>query len=98
MKQIEANHHPEKVFLCETPPKIQSDGLSGYNEKIAVFNHMLNLHYEHNEHYEVIPLKALQASKKNMTAYYHKNIHLNDAMGTPHLQKTLPVFPASPVG
>ena len=64
---------------------IDSEELSGYNEKINAFNHMLNQHYEHNERYQIIPLNALLASKKNMTAYYHKNNNLIDAMGNTFL-------------
>ena len=44
---------------------------------------MLNQHYEHTERYQVILRNTLLASKKNTTAYYHKNIHLNDTMETP---------------
>ena len=34
----------------------------------------------------------LGSKKKNMTAYYHKNIQLLDAMGTPFLRNLLPSF------
>ena len=86
IKQIGANHEPEKIFLCEIPSKKNSKKLvaikSGCNEKIDVFNHRLNQQKEHDERYQVIPLNPLLASKNNVTAYYHKNIHSNNAMRT----------------
>ena len=83
IKQIEANHEPQKLFFCKIPPINDSEELSGCNEKIDAFNHKLNQHYEHNERYQLIQLNGLVASKKNMTACHHKIIHLNDALGTP---------------
>ena len=97
IKQIEANQEPEKTLLCEIPPILDSEELSGCNDRFYAFNHMLNQNYEHNERYQIIPLNALLASK-NMTAYYHKHIHLNDAKRTLFLKKSLPVFPANALG
>ena len=86
IKQMQANHELQKVLLCEIPPKTDSEDLSVWNEKIDALNHMLTQRYEHNECYQIITLNALLASKKNMTANYHKSIHLNNAMGTLFLQ------------
>ena len=69
------------MFLCRILPKIHCEELSRCNEKRDAFNHMLNQHNEQNEPYQVTPLNAILASKKNMTAHCHKNIQLNNAMG-----------------
>ena len=92
IKQIQANHELQKVLLCEIPPIFNSENLSGWNEKIDAFNHMLTQRYEHNECYQIIPLNALLASKKNMTANYHKSSHLNNAWGTLFLQNLFLFF------